>query len=831
MTDSLRQNARFALRQLRLNPGFSLVAIACLALGSGANTAIFQLIDSIRLRTLPVQSPQQLVELHIDDMTHARGGTLRDNSVTNPLWEQIRARGQDLFAGTFAWADEGLNVAPAGELNEVAALWVSGDFFRVLGVQPILGRVFTAADDRRGCGLAPGAVISYGYWRSELAGDPQAIGRSIVIAEHRVAVVGVTPPGFFGLEVGRTFDVALPICSQPALGQGRLDSGTTWWLTVMGRMQPGMKPERLAPVLRGLSGGIFEATLPAGYPSDSVKPYLAMKLLMAPAGAGISRLRDQYSTPLNLLLAIAGLVLLIACANLANLMLARASARRREMAVRLALGASRARLIQQLMLEGLLLAVAGVALGLLLAQALSRMLVSFVLNPDDPTFLDLRPDARVFAFTALVAVLTCILFSLAPALQAARTDPGNALKSGGRAIASPRDRFRLRRLLVASQVALSLVLLVGALLFVRSLGNLLAIDPGFDPRGIVIADVNFSGLHLAAGRTGAFHQELIQRVRAIPGVQSAAEASVVPLSGASWNNRMWMDGSDFEHARVALRSMVGSGYFRTLRTPLVAGREFDDRDSQSQRKVAIVNQAFARQLAAGRNPVGLRFWIETTPFEPQTVYEIVGLVKDTKYRNLREDFEPVVYTPLWPRTLQSSDARIMIRSGLGPGTLVSAARAGLAAISPSLGYSFHVFDSWIQDSLLPERLMARLSLLFGALAAALTACGLYGVISYTVARRTGEIGVRMALGASRGNVAVLILSETAAVVALGLAAGAILSLGAGRSAAALLFGVKSYDPLILIAAGMAIAMVAALASYLPALRASNLNPAIALREE
>ncbi|HEV2447634.1 MAG TPA: ABC transporter permease, partial [Candidatus Sulfopaludibacter sp.] len=752
------------------------------------------------------------------------------DAFTNPLWERIRAR-QDVFHGVFAWAGEPFNISPHGQRHQIAGLWVSGDFFRVLGVQPALGRVFTSADDRRGCGLAPGAVVSYGFWQSQFAGDSSAIGRSFSIEGHPLQIIGVTPPEFFGLETGRTFDVALPICAQPALqSEGRLDSGTTWWLSVMARLKPGRPLQQASAVMRDLSPAIFQSSLPAGYPSDSVKPYLNMKLLVSPSSGGISRLRDRYSTPLTLLLAIAGLVLVIACANLANLMLARASARRREMAVRLALGASRARLAQQLLMEGLLLAFAGVALGILLAQALSRFLVSFLMTSDDPTFVNLRLDWRVFAFSALLGLLTCLLFSLAPALQAARTDPGDALKSGSRSMTSGRDRVSLRRILVVMQIALSVVLLVGALLFVRSLRNLVTLDPGFDPRGVLIADVNFSGMHLPPGRAASFHDELVRTIRAIPGVASAAQTTIVPVTGASWENRVWMEDSDFQHARAIKRSMVGAAYFRTLKTSLLAGREFDQRDSNLP-QVAIVNQTFARLLTAGRNPVGLRFWIESTPYAPQTIYEIVGLVQDAKYGDLREESQALAYLPLAGPMLGSSGARILIRSGIRTEALVSALRTALAGLSPEIGYSFRLFDTQIQDSLLRERLMATLSALFGALAAALTAVGLYGVISYTVARRTSEIGIRLALGASRWSVIALTLREAAAVLAAGLGAGAILSLAGGRSAAALLYGVKSYDVSTLVTSAVAITLVTAAATYLPARRASSLNPAITLRQE
>jgi predicted permease len=836
--DTLWQDIRHALRFLRLSPGFALVAVVSLGLGAGANTAIFQLLDAIRLRTLPVKAPEELVELRIDDMTHARGNWLRDAALTNPLWEQIRARQhmrRQALSGVFAWASESFEMSRSGELREAPGLWVSGDFFRVLGVAPALGRLLTSTDDRRGCGLAPGAVISDGFWQRELGGDPAVVGRKILIGKNRVEVIGVTPPEFSGLEVGRRFDVALPICSEEAWhpGEGRLDSGTTWWLTVMGRLKPGVSMGRAEALFRANSAGIFEATLPTGYPKESVKPYLGMKLITIPAGNGISRMRERYAKPLALLLAIAGLTLLIACANLASLMLARASARRREMAVRLAMGASRVRLARQLVTECLLLALSGAGIGLLLARALSRFLLSFLVTGDDPTFVALHQDFRTFGFAAALAILTCLVFAAAPALRAARTDVGEALKSGSRSVTSGRERLSLSRTLVASQIAVSLVLVMGTLLFAGSLRNLKTLDPGFQQHGILIADLSLSGLPLFPGQALSLRRQVFTRVRAIPAVEAAAEVTIVPLSGANWNNRVWMDGSDSGHARVSLRSMIGAQYFQALKTPLAAGREFNEHDLEPGSKAAVVNEEFARELVGesrgGRNAVGRRFWIEATPYEPQTAFEIVGVARNTKYRDLREEFQPVVFTPLSQAALTRPHCRLLIRSSARLNGVISQMRSTLAGISPDIRYSFHVFDTSVQDSLLRERLMATLSGLFGVLALTLTAAGLYGVISYMVARRTNEIGIRVALGAGRGAVIALILRETAVVLAAGLGTGTLLTLAAGRAASTLLFDLKWYDPLALTAACVSLAFVAAVASYLPAWRAASVNPAIALR--
>jgi putative ABC transport system permease protein len=826
---------RYAARLLRLSPGFSLIAIASLALGTGANTAIFQLLDAIRLRTLPVKAPQELVELRIDDMTHARGTWLRDAALTNPLWEKIRQQ-QQAFSGSFAWADESFDISANGESRQVTGLWVSGDFFRVLGVEPMLGRAFTGTDDRRGCGLVPGAVVSYGFWQREFGGDASVIGRKIAVGKNRIEVIGVTPPGFFGLEIGRAFDIAMPICSEPTWNEvdgrfDRINSGTTWWLTVMARLRPGVPIEQASAVFQASSAEIFEVTLPADYPRDSVKPYLAMKLFAIPAGSGISRLREQYSRPLTLLLGIAGLVLLIACVNLANLMLARASGRQREIAVRLAVGASRARLARQLVTEGLLLAVIAAGLGLLLARWLSRFLVSFLATGNDPTFVAMPQDLRIFGFTATLAVLTCLVFASIPVLRAAQTEPGDVLKSGGRSVTQGRERHGLRRALIASQIAVSLVLLMGTLLFVQSLRNLETVDPGFQTRGMLIMDVNFSGLSLPPGRAVSFQREILDRVRSIPGVEGAAQVTILPLTGANWNNRFWMDGSDLTHARVALRSMIGTEYFRTFRTTLVGGREFDERDQTSVAKVAIVNEEFAREVMGGVNAVGKRIWVEPTPYVPQTALEIVGVVKNTKYRDLREEFQPVVFVPMSQAALERAASRIMIRSKIRPDALVRSLRTGLAGISPDLRYSFRGFNAWVEDSLLRERLMATLSGLFGALAVVLTAVGLYGVISYTVTQRTNEIGIRIALGADRQTVIAMILRETAVVLAAGLGAGTLLTLAVGRAAATLLFGLEPYDPLTLLIAGISLAILAGAASYLPAWRAASVNPVIALRQD
>jgi predicted permease len=825
LIDSLWQDLRYAARVLRLNLGFTLVAIASLALGIGANTAIFQLLDSVRLRTLPVSHPEQLAEIRIANMEGARGNFNRYPGLTNPQWEAIRNR-QNALDGVFAFGTEPLNISPAGEIRVADGLWVSGAFFQTLGIQPVAGRLFATADDRRGCGL-PGVVISYAFWQREFAGDPRAVGRTIAIQDIPAEVVGVTPQGFSGLDVGRTFDIALLLCSEPMLRPkaSRLDRGTVWWLIAMGRLKPGSQVEQAAAQVATLSAGVFEATLPANYPTVSVKTYLNFRLTAAAASTGFSGLRADYSLSLCVLLAISGLVLLIACANLANLMLARASARQREMAVRLAIGASRGRMIRHLLAESLLLAIAGAAAGLALAGSLSRFLITML-----ETKLDLSPDWRVFGFTAALAILTCLLFGLAPALRATRTNAGEALKSGSRGSSHGRESFRMQRMLVAAQVALCLVLVSGALLFARSLRNLATLDAGFRPNGVLITSVSFRKLNLPNDRILGFRRELIEKIAAIPGVDSVTDANQIPISGSGTSNTVWLDGEDAKKGAETLLAGVGTGYFKTLGMPLLAGRDFEARDVPGAPRVAIVNETLARKLTAG-NPVGRRFRVEATPSTPETAYEIVGVTRDSKYRELREDPAPQAFLALAQDPQIYSGDQVLLHSSLGLEQLIPSIKKTLAMIDPELRFSFRVLTSLIDGSLMRERLMATLSGFFGALAGLLAAIGLYGVISYTVARRTNEIGIRMALGAARADVLRLVLREVALLCAMGTAVGVALALAGGTAVRSLLYGLQPYDPATLgMAAGVLLAIALA-ASYVPAWRAARLDPMRALRHE
>ena len=829
--DSAWRDLKHGLRLLRLNPGFAIVAILSLALGVGANTAIFQLLDAVRIRTLPVADPGGLVEVRIDSPKGGRTGQFngRRPMLTNPQFEQIRDH-QQAFSGLAAWGGgRPFNMATRGEARNATGMLVNGEFFSTLGVKPLIGRLLTPADDYRGC-AAPSAVVSYGFWQRELGGDASAIGRTIVLERHAFEVIGVTPPQFFGLEVGRTFDVALPLCADALTRvESALDKPDVWFLALFGRLKPGWTMERASAQLAAISPNLFHATLPPKYRPDDATNYLTFKLAAYPAATGVSSLRRDYEMPLWMLLGTTGLVLVIACANLANLMLARATAREREIAVRLAIGASRGRVVRQLLAESLLLAVIGGAGGLLVAKWLSRFFVGLLTTESNRMFVDLTTDWRVFAFAAALAGVTCLIFGLTPAIRATSTQPGVAMKAGSRGLTDSRDRFGLRRGLVVAQVAMSLVLVVGALLFVRSLRNLLVLDAGFQQNGVLVVNFDLKGANIPEGNRREVFNSLTARLRALPGVDAAAEAYIVPVSGSGWNNRIVLNGTPRKE-NVNFNS-VGPSYFRTLGTPLLAGRDFDDRDTTASGKVAIVTERFANLFLGGANPIGRTFQVEEGVGVERPVYEIVGLVRDTKYTDLREEFTPIAFLAATQEKKLDPYVQVVLRSGLPLTALTAEVTGAVASTEPAAILEYQSMASMVRDSLMRERLMAMLSGFFGLLAGLLATIGLYGVMSYMVERRRNEIGIRIALGADRGDVVKMIMREAATLLVAGLVVGGLASIGAARWAAALLFGLHPSDPVTLAAAAISLSLVAALASYVPAWRASHLSPTAALREE
>ena len=824
------QDLRFGLRLLRLSPAFTLVALLSLALGIGANTAIFQLIDTFRLRTLPVKNPQELAIVRTENLNGFMGETHSPYpELSFPLFEQIRHR-QQAFSAIAAWGADRFNLSTGGEVHYAKGLWVSGDFFPVLGVQPLLGRLIAPSDDISGCGSA-GVNISYAFWQDRYAGELSAVGKSLTLNGHRFEIIGVTPASFHGVSVGDSFDVAAPICAEPVIqSYSRLNIRHSFWLAAIGRLKPVWSIEKATAQLKAISAGALQETVPSMYDADAAKHYLTYQIAAYPASTGFSYLREQTETPLWLLLGLSGLVLLIACANLANLMLARASAREREIVVRTALGAGRFRLIRQLLSESLLLSLAGTLCGTILAVWLSRLLVSMMSTPSDPVFLSLTVDWRVLGFAAGLAVLTTVFFGLLPAFRVTRTSPSAALKSSGRGLTAGRERFGLRRVLATAQVALSLVLLVGALLFVRSFRKLVTLDAGFRQDGVLVAQVSFTRLNLPSKNWPNLKREVLDRLRALPKVQSAANASYVPIGGDGSNDAILGDSGD-EHRGFAWLNYVSPGFFKTLETPLVAGRDFDDRDTDASPKIAIVNEEFVREFLGGGNALGKTFRIWAPPGMQVPAYEVVGVVKDAKYLDLREKTEPIMYFPLAQYEYPGPECAILMRSEDPLAGVTASVKTVLHEINPAIEVDFRVLKTQIHQTLLQDKLMAALSSFFGLLSALLAAIGLYGVISYLVTGRTNEIGIRVALGAQRCDVLRMVLREAGVVTVAGLLLGAGLALAAAQAARSLLFELKPSDPVTFVFAILSLSVVALLAGFLPAHRASRVDPMIALRYE
>jgi putative ABC transport system permease protein len=815
--ETVGQDLRYGARLLRRNPLFAGVAIVTLALGTGANTAIFQLVNAVRLRTLPVENPQQLVEIAID--THDKGRIGRFDShrprLSHPIYERIR-QDRQVFSGLAAWGSATFDLSQGGESRPVRGMWVNGEFFNALGLKPQAGRLFSATDDVRGC-ASPAVVLSSAFWHREYGAHPAALGRMLRLDGFPYEIVGVAPDSFFGVDVGQGFDVAVPLCAEPhSRGlQTGFDRPDTWFLAALGRLKPGMHLTEAQSHLRTISGPIFEATLPTSYTPRDAESYRSFTLIAIPAATGVSSLRTASKTPLWILLGATALVLLVACANLANLMLARAMTREREIAVRLAIGASRRRIVRQMLSESLLIAVLGTASGLLVASWLSRTLVAFLSTGNDQLFLDVVFDWRVFGFTAGLAVPACLLFGLTPALRATMTDPGAAIKAGSRGAADTREWFSVRNALVIVQVALSLVLVVGAALFGQSLRNLMTLDPGFRHQDLLVVNMDLRRAGVPVQQRPLLYDRIVDRLADLAGVAGASQMAIRPLSGTVWNERIVVGGVTQQMA-VNFNSV---------------GRDFSHRDTRTSPKVAIVNELFVRAFFGGHSPIGQTVQVETGPGEPHRSYEVVGVVKDSKYSDLRSPIPPQAFLAASQDPGPAPFLQLVIRAGLPASTVTTAVTTALGEIHPAILLQFSTLEQTMRSSLAGERLMATLSGFFGGLAMLIATIGLYGVMSYTVARRQTEIGIRMALGADRATVVRMILREAGKLLAIGLPLGAALSVVGAQFAAALLYGLKPWDPATLVIATGGLGLVATVASWIPARRAARLEPTTALRQE
>jgi predicted permease len=825
--ETLWQDLGYGIRQLRRSPGFTTVAILTLALGIGANTAIFSLINAVLLRPLPVRNPKELIQL-------VTVGPYGVGSFSYPGFQRFRDENHvcsDMAA--IGWLNQ-LDATIDGQPETVAGRIVTGNFFSLLGVGASAGRTFTSEDEKTPPSSAV-AVISYGYWKRRFGLSASTVGSSVTLNRTVLTIVGVTPVGFSGPEVGYSPDIYVPMSMESAFHEEKswLDQPDYHWLRIMGRLKPGVTREQAQADLAVIHREV-QADLPMkGWSPAERKDFLSTRLEVTSAARGvIFGLPQQFSATLYILMAMVGLVLLIACANVANLLLGRAMARQKEIAVRVAIGAGRFRLIRQLLTESVVLAIAAGALGLACAYWTSAGVVALMSVGRDPLFLDVHPDPRVLGFTGAIALLATVLFGLAPALRGTRLNLTPALKESAGAAGGRRFRLGLGKGLVVSQVALSLLLLFGAGLFVRTLEKLESLDPGFDRKGVLLFDLDPTKSGYKGPAVIALYKQIVQHMDAIPGVSSASLAQMAPITGGGgWDNAVSVEGytpRPDENTTVNLNA-VGPRYFETLRTPLLLGRDFGPRDTEATPKVAIINQTMARYFFGNADPIGRKFgWYGEGKNGPQ--FEIVGVVKDSKYGILREQIPRTAYLDCFQIPLEGMT--FGVRTSIQPSAVISQVRNEIRAVDPGLRIGgFTTLEEHVHNSLGHERLMATLSSLFAILAVALACVGLYGVMAYSVARRTSEIGIRMALGADRAQIVGTILRESALMILAGVALGLPVAIAAARMISSRLYGLKPADPLTIAGTIILLTVVTGLASYIPARRATKVDPLVALRNE
>jgi predicted permease len=834
--DRLVQDVHYGIRTLAKSPAFTLVAMATLALGIGANTAMFSLLDQIVLRLLPVSHPEQLVIVR--ETGNHYGNTYGANTISWPMFEDLRDNNQ-VFSGMFCRFPATVALGYSDRAAQISAELVSGSYFPTLGIGAVLGRTI-APDDDAVPDSQPVVVLSYSFWRSYFGGDRGVIGRTIALNSHAMTILGVAQPGFDGVELGAPAQVFVPIMMKTEMtphSDGLKDRRRRLsWVTAYGRLKPGLSLPRAQLSLQPLLHNIleFEVQQPEflrTFTAADRKLFLRNRIELLPGSENL--LRESLRRPLWLLVALTGAVLLLACANLANLLLARATSREREFAVRLAIGASRARIVRQLLVESLLLSAAGAALGLALAFVADRILLRIYLPADAAAEFVVSPipDGRVLAFTLAAMLLTSLVFGLLPALRASRTEIILSLKDRSGALSS--GGISLRRILVGIQVALSLLLLAGAVLFVRTLRNLENVGPGFPTDRLLTFRIDPSLNGYSDEETKSFYERLNVNLETLPGVVSVGFSTMPLLRGYAWRNAVL--GKDFEGAPIEEQPVlneVGPAYFATLGIPIVAGRAFTTQDDgPAKYKYAVVNQTFARKYFPGRNPLGRRFGLvdEMEPTTPDI--EVIGVIPDRKYRDLRETPPAQAYFPYF----QGPHFRFMniyLRTEGDPRRFEDVLRERLRQFDPHVPVvGLETMNEQIGFSLRTERLVASLSAVFGGLATLLAVIGLYGVMAYAVSRRTREIGIRMALGALRGDVIGMIMREVFLLIGAGLAAGIALALPLADLIRSQVYGLGARDPVTFVGSALVLTVAAGLAGLIPALRASSVPPTTALRQE
>ena len=832
---AILQDLKYSLRSLRKSPVFLSVAILSLALGIGANTAIFTLIHQLILQPLPVKNPDELVML-AGRGKHYGGNNGRDK-LSYPMYREIRDQNQ-VFSGMFCTYPQTVSATFQGRTELIGADYVSGNYFPVLGIGAAAGRVFTVSDDLIQGGH-PLAVLSEGYWRARFGHDPNIVGKQITINGRALTIIGVSQAGFDGVEPGRAPQIRIPMTMidqlPPHPNYSRLNDDRFRWTEVFGRLKPGMTIEKAQAGLQPLFHQILNQEVtekPFSKASSLVKQeFLRMWMEVMPGSKGRSNLRRTYATPLFALMGMVALVLLIACSNLANLLIARASARQKEIAVRLALGAGRGRLVRQLLVESLLLAAAGGVLGVGLAMLIDQALIDFLPQGHTPLSLTNRPDAIVLAFTFAISAVAGALFGLVPAFQSTRPRLANTLKDQAGGVVRG-GSAGLRKSLVVVQVSLSLLLVIGAGLFVESLRNLKTLNPGFELKNLVAFDADPTMSRSDASWTSEYYRRLGERIGALPGVESHAFAVVPVLEDNEWDNWITIEGYAVkpDERPDPHVQFCPPGFFRTLKIPLVAGRDFTDRDVAGAPKVAIVNQKFVKKYLGNASALGRHFGMGIDPGTKLDI-EIVGVAGDTKYENMREEIPEEMYIP-YEQKNSSNSVTMYVRARGGAENIFNQLRAAVRGVDADVPvYGMRTLEDQMEISLLTERLLATLSTVFGGLATLLAALGLYGVMAFLVTRRTREIGIRMALGAGQSSVVWMVMRETLVLAGIGVAIGLAGAYGLTRLIQAQLFGVQATDLLTMAAAALGIAAVAALAGYVPARRATCIDPMDALRCE
>jgi predicted permease len=828
------QDFRYALRTLRKSPVFLAVATLSLALGIGANTAIFTLIHQLILQPLPVRDPEQLVMLAGRGKHY--GGNNGADRISYPMYQEIRDKNQ-VFSGMFCTYPSTVSASFQGRTELIGADFVSGNYFPVLGIGAAVGRVFNASDDLIQGGH-PLAVLSHGYWRARFGADPGIVGKQIEVNGRSLTIIGVSPAGFDGVEPGRAPQIRIPVTMKDDLPRsefGRLNNKRFRWTEVFGRLKPGVSIEKAQAGLQPLFHQILNREVtekPFSKASPFVKQeFLKMWMEVMPGSKGRSNLRRTYSKPLFALMGIVSLVLLIACSNLANLLIARASARQKEIAVRLALGSGRGRLVRQLLVESILLAALGGSLGVGLAVMVDKALIGFLPSGHTPLSLSSTPDWTVLAFTIAISLVAGALFGLVPALQATRPKLADTLKDQAGAVIRG-SSAGLRKGLVVAQVSLSLLLLIGAGLFLQSLRNLKRLNPGFDVRNLLAFNVDPTTNRYDRKFTTDYFRRLDERLSALPGVEAHTFAVVPLLEDNEWDNWVTIEGYTAKPDERPDPHMqyCSPGFFQTLKIPMLLGRDFNDRDIAGAPRVGIVNQKFVNRYFGGASPLGRHLGMGIDP-GTKTDIQIVGVVGDTKYENMREEIPYELYIPSEQKGF-AGGGTIYVRAQGDPTPVFNSLRAAVRDVDATVPmYDLRTLDDQMQISLLTERLLATLSSVFGCLATLLATLGLYGVMAFMVARRTREIGIRMALGAGQGSVLRMVLRETLTLAGLGVAIGLAGAYAATRLIQAQLFGVAATDLLTVAAASLGIAAVTALAGYIPARRATGIDPMSALRWE